>query len=73
MNIWGYITIASSVLMTILILIQVRGAGLGAGLGGTGSSEINLTRRGADKTIYNATIVIATIFVLSILLQIILA
>lgn len=73
MSIWNIITILSVVLMTILILVQVRGAGLGAGLGGSGSSEMNMTRRGADKTIFNLTIIMATIFALSILLQLILA
>jgi preprotein translocase subunit SecG len=43
--------------MTILILVQTRGASLGAGLGGTG--EINMTRRGTDKTLFQLTIVIS--------------
>ena len=59
--------------MIILILVQVRGAGLGAGLGGSGSSEMNMTRRGSDKTVFNLTIIAATIFPLSILLQLIFA
>jgi preprotein translocase subunit SecG len=62
--------IVSVVLMTILILVQVRGAGLGAGLGGGG--EVNTVRRGADKSIFNLTVICAIIFALSILLEIIL-
>lgn len=73
MSVWGIITIVSAILMTILILVQVRGAGLGAGLGGSGASEMNTTRRGSDKTIFNLTIIMATIFALSILLALILA
>jgi preprotein translocase subunit SecG len=73
MSVWGIITIISTIAMTILILVQVRGAGLGAGLGGSGSSEMNTTRRGADKTIFNLTIIAAIIFALSILLALILA
>jgi preprotein translocase subunit SecG len=73
MNFWNYITIGSSILMAILILVQVRGAGLGAGLGGSGSSEMNTVRRGSDKTIFQLTIIVAIIFALSILLEIILA
>jgi preprotein translocase subunit SecG len=65
MNIFNYITIASVVLMTILILVQTRGASLGAGLGG--SAEVNTTRRGTDKTIYQLTIITALIFALSVL------
>jgi protein translocase SecG subunit len=65
-NIFGYITIISMIIMTILILLQTRGAGLGAGLGGGG--EVNTVRRGTDKTIHQITIITAIIFALSILL-----
>ncbi len=69
MNIFNYITIVSVVLMSILILVQTRGASLGAGLGG--SAEVNTTRRGTDKTIYQLTIILAFIFALSVLFGII--
>lgn len=69
MNIFNYITIVSVILMTILILVQTRGASLGAGLGG--SAEVNTTRRGTDKTIYQLTIILAFIFALSVLFGII--
>ena len=68
MSIFNYITIVSMVLMTILILVQTRGASLGAGIGGTG--EINTTRRGTDKTIFQLTILSAFIFTLSLILGI---
>ena len=68
-NIFNYITIGSALLMTILILMQTRGASLGAGFGG--SAEINTVRRGSDKTIFQMTIVVAVVFVLSIILGII--
>jgi preprotein translocase subunit SecG len=55
--------------MTLLILVQTRGASLGAGLGGAG--EINTTRRGSDKTIYQLTIVMAIIFSISLVLGVI--
>ena len=66
MNIFGYITIVSMILMTILILLQTRGAGLGAGLGGGG--EVHTVRRGSDKTIHQITIILAIIFSVSLLL-----
>jgi preprotein translocase subunit SecG len=66
MSIFGYIAIVSMVFMTILILMQTRGAGLGAGLGGGG--EVNTVRRGSDKTIHQLTIILATIFSVSLLL-----
>ena len=68
LSIFNYITVAAMVLMTILILVQTRGASLGAGIGGTG--EINTTRRGTDKTIFQLTIVCAFVFTLSLILGI---
>ena len=69
MSIYNYITIGSAVFMVIFILMQTRGAGLGAGFGG--SAEVNTVRRGSDKTLFQLTIVFATIFVSSIILGII--
>lgn len=59
------ITIASAVLVVICILLQARGASLGAGFGSSG--ELFTTRRGIDKSLYEVTIVLAVVFVLSIL------
>ena len=56
---------ASAILLILLILLQQRGASLGAGFGGSG--ELNTERRGLEKSMYNATIVMAVIFVVSIL------
>lgn len=58
-------TVASGVLMSASILLQQRGASLGAGFGSSG--ELFTTRRGLDKNLFEATIVLAVIFVLSIL------
>lgn len=69
MSIWNYLTIGSMLLMTLLILIQTRGASLGAGLGGAG--EVNTTRRGTDKTIFQLTIICGLVFALSIILGVI--
>lgn len=66
MNIFNYITIISMFLMVLLILVQTRGASLGAGLGGAG--EVNTTRRGTDKTIYQLTIVVSVVFSVSLVL-----
>ena len=55
----------SAVLTILLILLQQRGASLGAGLGGSG--ELYTTRRGIDKSLFDATIVFIVIFILSIL------
>lgn len=57
--------LGSAILMILAILGQQRGASLGAGFGG--SSELYTTRRGFDKNLFEVTIVLAIIFVLSIL------
>lgn len=49
-----------AVLMIVVILMQQNNAGLGAAFGGAGGAE--MTRRGADKFLYNATIAIAIVF-----------
>lgn len=69
MSIYNYVSIVSMIILTILILIQTRGASLGAGLGGGG--EVNMVRRGSDKTIHQITIVMALIFSGSLILGII--
>ena len=69
MSVYNYITLGSMLLMTFLILIQTRGASLGAGLGGAG--EVNTTRRGTDKTIFQITIVSALFFSLSLIFGVI--
>ena len=53
--------------MMALILVQQSDAGLGAVFGGSDGGGINRTRRGSEKIIFNATIVVSTLFVLSVL------
>lgn len=65
------VTIGSGVLMVLAILLQARGASLGAGFGSSG--ELFTTRRGIDKSLYETTIVLSVVFVLSILANLILA
>jgi preprotein translocase subunit SecG len=60
----------SAALLVLSILLQQRGASLGAGFGGSG--ELYTTRRGLDKNLFEATIVLAVIFVLSILVGLLL-
>lgn len=64
------VTVASAVLMIIAILLQQRGASLGAGFGG--SSELYTTRRGLDKNLFEVTIVLAVVFILSIVVSLLL-
>jgi preprotein translocase subunit SecG len=68
MSIFQIVLLASGGLMILLILIQTRGASLGAGFGGSG--ELHTERRGVEKNIFQLTIVMAIIFVSSIVLSI---
>ena len=65
MNIFNYITLGTTALMILLILVQTRGASLGAGLGSAG--EVNTTRRGSEKTIFQLTIICGIVFALSLI------
>ena len=58
---WLQITqIVISILLIIVILLQNRGAGLGSAFGGTGG--VYLTKRGLEKKLFAATIVLAVLF-----------
>jgi len=65
------VTLVTGILVIILILLQARGASLGAGFGSSG--ELFTTRRGIDKSLHEATIVMAILFVLSIVVNLIIA
>lgn len=52
--------ISSAALMSLAILLQAKGAGLGAVFGGEGN--VYRTKRGAEKVLFIATIVLAIIF-----------
>lgn len=47
-------------LLVAFILLQARGAGLGASFGGEGN--VYRTKRGVEKRLFQATIVIAILF-----------
>ena len=49
-----------SVVLIVVILLQAKGSGFGAGLGGTTSSF--RTRRGLEKTLFQATIALTVLF-----------
>jgi len=53
--------------MILLILLQNRGQSLGASFGG--DSSFYRSKRGAEKIVFNATIVLAVVFVLSVVLS----
>lgn len=64
-NLMQIAMIVLGVLLIVVILLQQRGASLGAGFGG--SSELYTTRRGVDKTVFDVTVVLAILFIMSIM------
>ena len=63
-GIMPWVQIVLSVLLIIAIILQRSGAELGGAFGGDGS-PIQYARRGAERTLFSATIVLATLFVLA--------
>ncbi len=56
------IQIIISITLIIIILIQVKGESLTGAFGGGGG--VARTRRGLERTLFNATIVLAALFLL---------
>ncbi len=65
------IQIIISITIIILALLQTKGSGLGSIFGGDGG--IYRTRRGVEKTLYQATIALAVIFFIISLISVTLA
>ena len=55
------VQVVSAILLSLTILLQQKGTGLSATFGGTGG--FTTSKRGAEKVLFNATIILAVIFV----------
>ena len=64
-QILSYIQIVLSLLLIAGVLLQRSEGSLGSAFGGGGSTGGHFMRRGFEKTLFNATIVIAVLFALS--------
>ncbi|MBU1293019.1 preprotein translocase subunit SecG [Patescibacteria group bacterium] len=60
-----YIQIALALLLITGIVLQNRGASLGGAFGGDNFASTFYKRRGAEKFLFNATVVLAVLFVLA--------
>ncbi len=60
-----------SVLLIVLVMVQAKGNQLGSIFGG--NSGVYRTRRGVESTVYNMTIVVAVLFVVTAVLSALLA
>ncbi|PIR83462.1 preprotein translocase subunit SecG [Candidatus Kaiserbacteria bacterium CG10_big_fil_rev_8_21_14_0_10_56_12] len=60
-----YVEIILSILLIVGIVLQQRGATLGGAFGGDNFSSTFYKRRGAEKLLFNMTIVVAVLLVLA--------
>ena len=60
-----------SIAIIVLILLQERSAGITGLLGGEGGSGVYQTRRGMEKVIFRATIILSVVFVVLAVYQLI--
>ena len=68
-----YVEIILSILLIVGIVLQQRGATLGGAFGGDNFASTFYKRRGAEKFLFNATIVIAVLLIVSAILNFLLA
>ena len=68
-----YAEIILSILLIVGIVLQQRGATLGGAFGGDNFASTFYKRRGAEKFLFNATIVIAVLLIVSAILNFLLA
>jgi preprotein translocase subunit SecG len=61
----AYVQITLSVLLICAILLQKTGSSLGGAFGADNFSSGFHTRRGAEKVLFNSTIILAVLLVLS--------
>ncbi len=55
--------IVVSVLLVICVLLQVKGSGFGAALGGMSGGSVYRTKRGLERTLFQATIILVVVFI----------
>lgn len=60
-----YAELTLSILLILGIVLQQRGASLGGAFGGDNFASTFYKRRGAEKFLFNATVVVAVLFVVS--------
>lgn len=74
MEIYLYIAqIIMAITIIVLVLLQSKNAGMSNMFGGSGDMGVYKTRRGVEKTLYNATIVLGIAFMLLCLVTVIVA
>jgi preprotein translocase subunit SecG len=55
--------IVVSIILVVVILLQVKGSGFGAALGGMSGGSVYRTKRGLERTLFQATILLVIVFI----------
>jgi preprotein translocase subunit SecG len=58
-----------SIVLIVVLVLQAKGSGFGSALGGQTTSVFR-TRRGVEKTLFQLTVVLATVFLVISLLSV---
>lgn len=58
------VQITISVILIVVVLLQVKGSGFGAALGGMSGGSVYRTKRGLERTLFQATILLVIAFIL---------
>ena len=56
--------IAISTVLIVVVMLQVKGSGFGAALGGMSGGSVYRTKRGLERTLFQATIILVIAFIL---------
>jgi preprotein translocase subunit SecG len=59
----NYVQILISGILILLVLLQAKGSGFGAALGGMSGGGTFRTKRGLERTLFQATIVVTIAFI----------
>lgn len=68
-----YVQLVLAILLILAIIFQRSGAGMEGALGGTESNITHFARRGGEKVLFFATIVIAVLFAASAVVSILMS
>lgn len=60
-----YVQVVLAIFLIAAILLQTRGSSVGGAFGGSDGGSTFYTRRGAEKTLFQATIVMSVLFVIA--------
>lgn len=52
-----------SAILIVVVLLQVKGSGFGAALGGMSGGGTFRTKRGLERTLFQATIILTIVFI----------